>query len=431
MDTLDFKETGFWENLEALCTRWNSPADVSAPVAGIIKAVRRHGAEALCAYTEQFDGAKLAPGALGVDRAELEAAAAGLQPAERRAIREAIRCVRDYHKATLPKDWRSKNRHGATVGENYYPLRRVGLYIPGGSAPLVSTVVMTATLAKLAGVPEIAVFTPPRADGTVDAGLLAALHLVGVAEVYRIGGVQAIAAAALGVGDIRAVDKVFGPGNAYVMEAKRQLFGEVGVDLLPGPSEVLLIADAQANPQWLAADLMAQAEHGSGKEKVYLVSTSRKVIDETATALEAMTPGSRHGKAIATVLERAFLAVKTGSLEQAAEVANYLAPEHLELHVAPKAQKPLLKRITTAGAILVGEETPTVLGDFTAGPSHTLPTGRTGRFFSGLRATDFLRRTSIVQYNRAACAKAAPVVEVFARLEQLEAHGRSLELRLR
>ena len=427
---LNYADKDFRTQLKKSCAQWNDGADVGESVTEIIKAVRRHGDDAVRACTEKFDGAKLKAEELRVETGALEAASESLKPAERRAIREAIRCVRAYHKQTLPKNWRTKNPQGATVGENYYPLGRVGLYIPGGSVPLVSTVVMTVTLAKLVGVPQVAVFTPPRADGTVAPGLLAALHLSGVQEVYRIGGAQAIAAMALGTASVPAVDKVFGPGNAYVMEAKRQLFGEVGVDLLPGPSEVCIIADGQAKPAYIAADLLAQAEHGSGKEKVYFIATSTKIIDQTVKELEAQAPQCGHRQAVEEVLKKHFMVVKAGSLEQCAEVANYLAPEHLELQVSAKGQARLLKLITTAGAILLGEQTPTVLGDFTAGPSHTLPTGRTGRFFSGLRATDFLRRTSIVKYNKTSLRQAAPVVEVFSRLEELDAHGRSLRLRL-
>jgi histidinol dehydrogenase len=260
--------------------------------------------------------------------------------------------------------------------------------------------------------------------------MLAALAMVGIEEVYKVGGVQAIGALAYGTKTIAPVDKIFGPGNAYVMEAKRQVLGTVGIDLLPGPSEVMLIADGGANPRHLAADLLAQAEHGSGKEILYYATTSKAQVAKVERAIEAQLPALRHGKKCAAIIKDRCLAILCRNLPQTAEVANYIAPEHLELQVADKALPALNQAITTAGAILQGYYTPTVLGDFTAGPSHTLPTGRAGRFFSGLQATDFLRRSSTVRYDARSLAKAAPVVETFARLEELDAHGNSLKLRL-
>jgi histidinol dehydrogenase len=260
--------------------------------------------------------------------------------------------------------------------------------------------------------------------------MLAALAMVGIEEVYKVGGVQAIGALAYGTKTIAPVDKIFGPGNAYGMEAKRQVLGTVGIDLLPGPSEVMLIADGGANPRHLAADLLAQAEHGSGKEILYYATTSKAQVAKVERAIEAQLPALRHGKKCAAIIKDRCLAILCRNLPQTAEVANYIAPEHLELQVADKALPALNQAITTAGAILQGYYTPTVLGDFTAGPSHTLPTGRAGRFFSGLQATDFLRRSSTVRYDARSLAKAAPVVETFARLEELDAHGNSLKLRL-
>jgi histidinol dehydrogenase len=288
---------------------------------------------------------------------------------------------------------------------------------------------MTATLAKIAGCPEIAVFTPSNADGKVADGLLAALHLVGVEEVYRIGGVQAIGAMAFGTTTIAAVDKVYGPGNAYVCEAKRQVFGTVGVDSLPGPSEVLIIADETARPDFAAADLLAQAEHGSGREKIYLVATSAEIITAVAREVETQLRLISRSEKTQCVLQDGFLAVEVKTLAQAAEVANYVAPEHLELLVKDASVARLTNAITTAGAIMVGNFTPTALGDFTAGPSHVLPTGRAGRFFSGLRVDDFMRRTSLVRYDRGSVRRGEPVVAAFAAMEKLDAHGRSVKIR--
>lgn len=419
----------FWERLAAFCRPAPSASTLVSTVGAILAAVREEGDAALERFAAQFDGAKLAARRMRVAPRELAAAAVSLAASERRALHHAWRNVRSFNRRTLPADWSAKNPDGAEVGERHYPIRRCGIYIPGGEVPLVSTVVMTVALARLARVPEIAVCTPPGPDGRVAPALLAALHVLGVTEVYRIGGAQAIGALAYGTRTVPAVDKIFGPGNAYVVEAKRQVFGTVGVDLLPGPSEVMVIADETARPDFVAADLLAQAEHGSGKEKVFFVTTSsalgRAVKREVAAQLERLGRASR----TRPVMERGALTVIVRSLEEAAAVANDVAPEHLELQVAPRAAAKLLRRITTAGAILVGAETPTVLGDFVAGPSHTLPTGRTGRFFSGLRVTDFLRRTSIVRYNRESLRRARPTVRAFGELERLDGHGHSLEIR--
>jgi histidinol dehydrogenase len=285
------------------------------------------------------------------------------------------------------------------------------------------------SLAKIAGCPEIAVFTPSDSGGKVAAGMLAALHLLGVTEVYRIGGVQAIGAMAYGTMTIPAVDKVFGPGNAYVCEAKRQVFGTVGVDSLPGPSEVMIIADETARATFVAADLLAQAEHGSGREKIYLVATSAEIISAVASEIRTQLQLITRSEKTQRVLNEGFLAIEIGSLGQAAAIANYVAPEHLELLVAEPAIKKLTAEITTAGAIMIGNYSPTALGDYTAGPSHVLPTGRAGRFFSGLRVADFMRRTSLIRYDRASVKKAQPVVAALTAMERLDAHGRSVRIR--
>lgn len=431
MRILRFSDPAFSADLAGFCRGAEAVAGLSASVAAILADVRARGDAAVAHYAEKFDRAVLAPGNFRVPPAELAAAARRLPAAERAALRAAHAGIVAFNRRELPKNWTGRNPQGALVGEKFDPIRRVGLYVPGGQVPLVSTVLMTATLAKIAGCPEIVVCTPSDPAGRVADGILAALHLIGVREVYRIGGVQAVAAMAYGTATIPAVDKIFGPGNAYVCEAKRQVFGTVGVDSLPGPSEVMIIADGSARPDFVAADLLAQAEHGSGKEKIYLVALSRKIIDAVAAEITAQLPALPRSAQTQRVLDQGFLAVEVKTPAQAAEVANYVAPEHLELLVGGKSSAALVKKITTAGAIMLGNETPTALGDFTAGPSHVLPTGRAGRFFSGLRVTDFLRRTSLIRYDRASVKKGNPVVAAFARMEQLEAHGRSVEIRTR
>lgn len=431
MRILSFASKTFQDELAAFCRESIVPKEISDSVAAILSDIRQRGDEAVSYYAAKFDGAKLAARTFRVKPSEIEAASKRLGGADRKALEAAHASIVAFHERSRPKDWTGKNPHGAEVGERYYPVRRVGLYVPGGQVPLVSTVLMTTTLARIAGCPEIAVFTPSNAEGKVADGLLAALSVVGVNEVYRIGGVQAIGAMAYGTVSLPAVDKIFGPGNAYVCEAKRQVFGTVGVDLLPGPSEVMVIADETADAAFAAADLLAQAEHGSGREKIYLVATSRSQIDAISTQVALQLKTLPRSAKIHSVLEKGILAVEVKTLEQAARVANYVAPEHLELLVSEEAQRLLLKEVTTAGAIMLGNHTPTALGDFVAGPSHVLPTGRAGRFFSGLRVDDFMRRTSVMRYDKAALKKAAPTVAAFAAMEQLDAHGRSVSIRLR
>jgi histidinol dehydrogenase len=427
---LDAAAPDFRRRLQRLSGAGGDP-QVSATVADILAAVRDRGDAAVCELTERFDGFRPTPATLRVPAAELRAAARALDPAMRAAIGEAIACVRAFHQRGLPRSWSARNPHGARVGERWYPLQRVGIYIPGGNAPLVSTAVMTIPLAKLARVPEIAVFTPAGRDGRVSPQMLAGLWLCGAREVYRVGGAQAIAAMAYGTRTIPPVCKIMGPGNAYVAEAQRQVFGAAGIDLLPGPSEEAVIADASARPDWIAADLLAQAEHGSGRERVWFIYFDEAQADAVEAAIAAQLPALRNAAAIRRVLRAGTLFIRVADAAAAAAVANLLAPEHLELHTAPALRRRLLRAIHTAGAILCGHTTPTVLGDFTAGPSHTLPTNGTGRFCSGLKIGDFLRRSSVVEYDARALRRARPVVAAFAALEGLDAHGASLEIRLR
>lgn len=426
---LDYKQKDFRSQLEAFCAAAAQQPEVVQAVSEIIADVRARGDLGVLYYTAKFDHAKLTSKQMRVPEDAMEKAAKAIPPAQRKAFEEAAKGIRDFHKRTLPKDWKAKNQHGATVGEKFDPIRRCGLYVPGGQVPLVSSVLMSAIPATLAGVPEIVVCTPPQPNGQINPAILAALHFCGVTEVYALGGVQAIAAMAYGTETIPAVDKVFGPGNAFVCEAKRQVFGTVGVDLLPGPSEVMVIADKTAQPEWVAADLLAQAEHGTGKEKVYLVTSCEKTLAAVERSIEVQLASLPHAEKIRKVLAGGFCAVLVPGPAECIEIANYVAPEHLELQVSAKDISKLSKGITTAGAMLLGAHSPTVLGDFTAGPSHTLPTGRTGRFFSGLQVSDFIRRTSIVEYDATSLKKAATVVGAFGAMEQLDAHAHSLTVR--
>lgn len=395
---------------------------------GVVTAVAERGDAALTELTERFDGVRLEPHQLAVGAAELMAASLQADAALRKAVRDADRNIAAFAKKSLRKSWSAVNSHGAMVGEKFDPFQRVGLYIPGGTAPLVSTALMTVTLARVAGCPEIVVCTPPGKDGLVNPALLFAARAAGATEIYKVGGAQAIAAMALGTSTIRPVAKVFGPGNAYVVAAKRLLFGRVAVDLLPGPSEVLVLADDSANPAFIAADLLAQAEHGSGSERIWLVTPSAALIKDVEREIARQLPALARRDFITKILETGAWGIVVRDLKQGVAVVNALAPEHCEVHT--RQALALSMGIVTAGAIFLGGWSPTVLGDYVAGPSHTLPTGGAGRSFAGLTVDQFQRRTSLVEYDRAALAKAIGGVRAFAGMEGLDAHGASAEVRL-
>ena len=394
----------------------------------IIRDVEQHGDRALLHFTEKFDGARLAPRQLSVGPAEREQAWRSTGSRTRKAIRLAKTNVTFFAKQSLRKNWQACNPQGGVVGEKFDPFQRVGVYIPGGTAPLASTALMTVTLARVAGCREIVACTPCDRDGRVNPALLAALGQADATEVYRVGGAQAVAAMAYGTKTIRPVQKIFGPGNAYVVAAKRLLFGHVAIDLLPGPSEMFILADASANPKFAAADLLAQAEHGSGHERVWLASNSKKLIADVQREIDRQLPSLSRRKFIEKALGKNGWLIHVKSINNGIELANRIAPEHCELML--RSPGPAVKQIITAGAIFVGPWSPTVLGDYMAGPSHTLPTGGAGASFAGLTVDQFQRRTSVVKYSRPALAKSIDTLRTFAEMEGLDAHGRSAEIRL-
>lgn len=394
----------------------------------VVNAVAERGDDALCELTRKFDKAELRPDQLALTIPEFMRAALVADKSLREAVRTSAGNIERFSRKSLRRGWSSRNGQGGKVGEKFDAFRRVGIYIPGGTAPLVSTALMTIVLAKVAGCREIVVCTPCDAAGQVNPALLFAVKKAGATEVYRLGGAQAIAAMALGTATIRRVDKVFGPGNAYVVAAKRLLFGHVSVDLLPGPSEVLVLADSKANPAFIAADLLAQAEHGSGHERAWLVTPSSKLVEAVRKEMARQLPNLSRRQYIEAALARNGWAILVESMSQGVEVANRLAPEHCEIH-AQKAES-LSKGIVSAGAIFLGGYSPTVLGDYVAGPSHTLPTGGAGRSFAGLTVDQFQRRTSVVEYGLPAVRKSAAAVAAFAAMEGLDAHGQSLTIRL-
>lgn len=395
----------------------------------IIEAVRTRGDAALLEFTERFDGAKLSAEQLAVTPAESFSASVQADEALRAAVSEAEKNVGAFARKSRRRNWQMKNSHGATVGEKFDAFGRVGIYIPGGTAPLASTAIMTITLAKAAGCRDIVVCTPCGKDGGINPALLFAVRAAGATEIYRLGGAQAIAAMALGTPTIRRVQKIFGPGNAYVVAAKRLLFGHVAIDLLPGPSEVLVLADDSANPKFAAADLLAQAEHGSGHERVWLVTTSAKFLKAVEKEIAKQLPKLSRREFIQRALEANGWLIQVKTLAEGVALVNRLAPEHCE--VFTKQARKVSEDIVTAGAIFLGNQSPTVLGDYVAGPSHTLPTGGAGASFAGLTVDQFQRRTSLVEYNAGAIRKALGAVRKFAELEGLDAHGRSAEIRVK
>ena len=429
MNVLRFTESGFAARLRKL-TGHSSLFDkaIEERTRGILDAVYARGDDALLEFTERFDGAHLTTEQLPVTAAEFMGASLAAENSLREAVAVAGRNIGQFARKSLRKNWSVKNAQGATVGEKFDPFQRVGIYIPGGTAPLVSTCLMTITLARVAGCREIVVCTPCGKDGQINPALLFAARAAGAMEVYRLGGAQAIAAMAHGTTTIRHVQKVFGPGNAYVVAAKRLLFGHVAVDLLPGPSELLVLADESANPKFAAADLLAQAEHGSGHERVWLVTTSAKFLAAVEKEIAKQLPKLSRREFIERALKNNGWLILVKDMAAGVALTNQLAPEHCEVMTRQAAK--VSQEIVTAGAIFLGSWSPTVLGDYVAGPSHTLPTGGAGASFAGLTVDQFQRRTSVTEYNRGALKKSLKTVQKFADLEGLDAHGRSASIRM-
>jgi histidinol dehydrogenase len=395
----------------------------------ILAAVRERGDAALLDLTARFDGFRAATvPALAISAAEFAAAERGLDEQVRTALVYAAERIERYHAAALPKSWRITDEHGSVLGQEVRPLDRVGLYVPGGRASYPSTVLMTAVPARVAGVGDIVLVTPPGPDGHVDPTVLAAASIAGVTEGWRLGGAQAVAALAYGTATIRRVDKIVGPGNVWVALAKTRVFGEVGIDMVAGPSEVLVIADETASPAWVAADLLAQAEHDP-MARALLVTDCPALVASVARMLPAQLAGLRRREIAAEALRAHGALVLVGSLDEAVELANRLAPEHLELLV--RVPQALLGRVRHAGAIFIGSRSPEVVGDYVAGPSHVLPTAGTARFSSPLGVEDFLKRTSIIEFSSAGLGAALAHVRTLADVEGLEGHRAAAEVRAR
>lgn len=427
MQILRPKDKAYRRGIESLKRSYEADPAVRATVEELLGAVAKEGDAALLRYTKKFGGPDIAPYQIPVTPLEISEACNALPVETRKAIDAARSNVRSFAKRSLRKSWFMKNRQGAITGERFDPFQRVGIYIPGGTAPLVSTAVMTCTLADAAGVPEIVAVTPAGPDGKVHPALLAALSRCGATEIYRVGGAQAIAALAHGTKTILPVQKIFGPGNSYVVEAKRQVFGKAAIDLLPGPSEVLVIADKTAKPDWVAADLLAQAEHGHGSQAI-LVTDSEKILTGVEKAVEKQTKLSKRPAELAKALKNTKL-ILVEDMDAAIRIANEYASEHVA--IATEAPGEIALQLRTSGAIFLGGLSPVVGGDFLAGPSHELPTGGAGRSFAGLTADQFQRRTSVVMFDEASLRASLPHIETFSAIEGLDAHGRSASIRLK
>jgi histidinol dehydrogenase len=429
MKTIRYTARDFAKKLEGVAAASSLfDAGIEERTRAILHEVRMRGDPAVLEFTDKFDGAKLTVDQLAITQAELLAASIKANEPLRAAVTEAEKNIAAFARKSKRRNWQSVNSHGATVGEKFDPFQRVGVYIPGGTAPLVSTALMTITLAKVAGCREIVVCTPCGKDGGINPALVFAARTAGATEIYRVGGAQAIAALAYGTPTIPRVAKIFGPGNAYVVTAKRLLVGHVAIDLLPGPSEVLVLADDTANPRFAAADLLAQAEHGSGHERVWLVTPSAKILGAVEKEIARQLPKLARREFVQRALDHNGWLIQVASLADAVALTNRLAPEHCE--VMTRQPRQVSEGILTAGAIFLGPWSPTVLGDYVAGPSHTLPTGGAGASFAGLTVDQFQRRTSVVEYTRAALKKALPAVQKFAELEGLDAHGKSAAVRI-
>ena len=394
---------------QRLCTRQTvRRRHIEERVRGIVDDVHQTGDAALLRYTRRFDGVSLKPKQLQVTEAEISGAFQHLDPKFTLQLKHAIQNVQAFYMRPRSKPVRILDGDGVVLGEKFDPIDRVGIYIPGGTASLVSTVYMTAVPAKRAGVKRIILATPPRKNGTVDPHILAVASLLDVDEVYRMGGAQAIAAMAFGTKTIPKVDKIVGPGNAYVAEAKRQVFGLVDVDTIAGPSEVAVIANRYSNTDYVIADLLGETEHAGGL--AFLITTSKAL----ARAARKQVRGG--------------YCVVVKNLDEAVDVANQLAPEHLEIMV--RAPQKLARRITHAGAIFLGQYSPVTVGDYVAGPSHVLPTGGSARTFSGLSIDDFVRRTHVITYTKKGLERVREPLERLTAIEGLPRHYDSVKVRL-
>jgi histidinol dehydrogenase len=427
MRRLSTTDPGFAGDFGALLAQARETTEiVGTQVAAIIADIRARGDAALCDYTSRFDRVQMTPDRLRVTAAEIAAATATIPAELLAALDLAATRIEAFHRAQLPRDFETEDAVGYRLGMRWLPLDSVGLYVPGGKAAYPSSVLMSALPARVAGVGRIAI-TVPAPDGILNPLVLAAADRAGVTEIYRVGGAQAIAALAFGTATVAPVDRIVGPGNAYVAEAKRQVFGRVGIDGIAGPSEVVVVADGGSNPAHVAMDLLAQAEHDESSQSI-LVTTDGAFADAVAAAVQAALVTLPRAAIAGASWDRHGAIVTVTDWPEAAELVNRLAPEHLQIMIdAPEA---FFARIRHAGAAFLGRDLPEAIGDYIAGPNHVLPTGRTSRFASGLAVFDFLKRTTWVAGDAAALAAVGPAAMRLAEAEGLDAHALSIAIRL-
>jgi len=427
MRRLDTAAADFDAQLNTL-THWNEElaADVLVAVDGIIAAVRERGDAALLEYSRQFDGLELSSAAqLELPAQRLEQALASIGAEERKALELSAQRVRDYHQHQLQASWSYTDASGTLLGQQVTALQRVGVYVPGGKASYPSSVLMNVIPAKVAGVEEI-IMVVPTPGGESNELVLAAARIAGADRVFTVGGAQAVAALAYGTATVPRVDKIVGPGNIYVAAAKRRVFGQVGIDMVAGPSEILVICDGETNPDWIAMDLFSQAEHDENAQSI-LLSPDQSFLDEVAASMQRLLPTMSRGAIIERSLRDRGAMILTRDIAEAITISNRVAPEHLELSVADP--ETWLAGVVHAGAIFLGRHTPEALGDYCAGPSHVLPTSGTARFSSPLGVYDFQKRSSVIMCSPAAAAQLGPVAATLARGESLQAHALSAEYR--
>ncbi|MDD5723550.1 MAG: histidinol dehydrogenase [Syntrophales bacterium] len=427
MRVISTQERSFAEELARIINRRNRvPKDVEDVVAGILDDVETRGDTALFEYTEMFDGMLLTPRTVEVSPNEIEAAFGEIDPGDVEILKLSAERIKDFHERQRAESWFYADDEGIELGQIIRPISRVGIYAPGGRATYPSTVLMAAVPAGIAGVGEIILVSPAK-GGQINPLILVAARLAGVNRVFRMGGAQAIAALACGTQSIPRVDKIVGPGNIYVATAKRMVYGKVGIDMIAGPSEIVIITDGMVRPDVVAADLLSQAEHDP-MAGVILLTPDRECAVRVAAETRRQVRDLKSPVA-AEALKNYGAAIVTTDIDEAIDIANHLAPEHLELIVEdPKA---LLGRITNAGAVFLGPHTPEALGDYIAGPNHILPTGGTARFSSPLGVYDFIKRMSVLSFSEKALKSYGPKAVRFAEIEGLEAHGRSITVRLR
>ena len=427
MRVFNYTDADFDNQILSLVERPPFDPEIERAVAAILQDVRERGDDALRDYALKYDGATLTPDTFPVSKAEMAAAKDQVSAKFRQAIRTAHRQIKDFSSQQIPEPWSYTPRPGVVLGERFTPMSRVACYVPGGTAPLVSTVLHTVTLAAVAGVDEIIIITPPGKDGTVNPAILYAAQQAGASAVYRLGGVYGVAAMAYGTETIQKVEKIVGPGNAYVTAAKRQVYGYVSLDMVAGPSEIMVLADDTAPADFIAADMLSQIEHGSGKENAVMVTTCPALIAAVETELVKQAAERSRSETIGKCFAEGTFLILAEDRDSMADIASRYAPEHLE--IMTRNAGALAKKVTAAGAVFLGKWTPEPAGDFVAGPSHVLPTGGAARFFNGLTVDQFFRRMSVVNYQEKAFAKELDTITAFAEIEGLDAHGNSAAIR--